>query len=31
MKMNLNHLNVFMTAAEKLNLTETAKALFISQ
>lgn len=31
MKINLNHLNVFMTAAEKLNLTETAKALFISQ
>lgn len=31
MKINLNHLNVFMTAAEKLNITETAKALFISQ
>ncbi|WP_183580437.1 LysR family transcriptional regulator [Paenibacillus rhizosphaerae] len=31
MKINLNHLNVFMTAAEKLNITEAAKALFISQ
>jgi len=31
MKINLNHLNVFMAAAEKLNITEAAKALFISQ
>lgn len=31
MKINLNHLNVFMTAAQKMNITEAAKALFISQ
>ncbi|WP_058300593.1 LysR family transcriptional regulator [Gorillibacterium timonense] len=29
--MNMNHLEVFMKIAEKLNITEAAKALFISQ
>ncbi|WP_163874120.1 LysR family transcriptional regulator [Paenibacillus favisporus] len=31
MNLNLNHLNVFVAAAEKMNITEAAKALFISQ
>ncbi|RED40599.1 LysR family transcriptional regulator [Paenibacillus sp. VMFN-D1] len=31
MNLNLNHLNVFVAAAEKMNITGAAKALFISQ